>query len=96
MDLASPFVQRVDLCFTIGFTSGTVLANNKKVGNIELVEAKREVREDAGNAIPIEKHVGMSNSSVILKITAPNGFGIAIFYQTESLLLLRLRYYGSD
>ena len=94
MDLASPFVQRVDLCFTIGFTSGTVLANNNKV--VKLVEAKREVREGAGNAIPIEKHVGMSNSSVILKITAPNGFGIAIFYQTESLLLLRFRYYGSD
>ena len=79
MDLASPFVQRVDLCFTIGFTSGTVLANNKKVGNIELVEAKREVREGAGNAIPIEKHVGMSNSSVILKITAPNGFELLYF-----------------
>ena len=94
MDLASPFVQRVDLCFTIGFTSGTVLANNNKV--VKLVEAKREVREGAGNAIPIEKHVGISNSSVILKITAPNGFGIAIFYQTESLLLLRFRYYGSD
>ena len=75
MDLASPFVQRVDLCFTIGFTSGTVLANNNKV--VKLVEAKREVREGAGNAIPIEKHVGISNSSVILKITAPNGFGIA-------------------
>ena len=94
MDLASPFVQRVDLCFTIGFTSGTVLANNNKV--VKLVEAKREVREDAGNAIPIEKHVGMSNSSVILKITAPNGFGIAIFYQTQPLLLLGLKYYGSD
>ena len=77
MDLASPFVQRVDLCFTIGFTSGTVLANNNKV--VKLVEAKREVREGVGNAIPIEKHVGISNSSVILKITAPNGFGIAIF-----------------
>ena len=94
MDLASPFVQRVDLCFTIGFTSGTVLANNNKV--VKLVEAKREVREGVGNAIPIEKHVGISNSSVILKITAPNRFGIAIFYQTESLLLLRLKYYGSD
>ena len=78
MDLASPFVQRVDLCFTIGFTSGIVLANNNKV-NVELVEAKREVREGAGNAIPIEKHVGISNSSVILKITAPNGFGIVKF-----------------
>ena len=77
MDLASPFVQRVDLCFTIGFTSGTVLANSNKV--VKLVEAKREVREDAGNAIPIEEHVGISNSSVILKITAPNGFGIAKF-----------------
>ena len=77
MDLASPFVQRVDLCFTIGFTSGTVLANNNKV--VKLVEAKREVREGAGNAIPIEKHVGISNSSVILKITAPNGFGIVKF-----------------
>ena len=77
MDLASPFVQRVDLCFTIGFTSGTVLANSNKV--VKLVEAKREVREGAGNAIPIEKHVGISNSSVILKITAPNGFGIAKF-----------------
>ena len=88
MDLASPFVQRVDLCFTIGFTSGTVLANNNKVVKEELVEAKREVREGAGNAIPIEKQMGISNSSVILKITAPNGFGIAKFLSDTVTLVV--------
>ena len=60
MDFVSPLVQRVDLCFTMGSATGSMLVTTSKVemvGSNEEVDAKEEtgnvrggVREDAKNA----------------------------------------------
>ena len=54
--MVSPLVQRVDLCFTMGSTTGSMLVTSSikvvMVGSKEeVVNVREEVREDAKDAI---------------------------------------------
>ena len=68
IDLASPLVQRVDLCFTMGFATGSMLVNSSRVvmaGSMEEVDTK-DVCEVNGKRATGNVRVGVRDRAVSL------------------------------